>query len=105
MTRSETTNGRLSDIIRYLIVYGVLLVSPPAIVAICEVVADRLHGGTMDSDSVWQTPFMTASMLLGTVLAIVVFLWRRWAVLGLGRIRRADVLKVFLMAIVRGWPS
>ncbi len=86
-------------------VYGVLLVSPPAIVAICEVVADRLHGGTMDSDSVWQTPFMTASMLLGTVLAIVVFLWRRWAVLGLGRIRRADVLKVFLMAIVRGWPS
>lgn len=105
MTRSEITNGRLSDIIKYLIFYGMLLVLPPAIVAICIVVVDRLHGGTMDSDSVWQTPFMTASMLLGTVLAIVVFLWRRWAVLGLGRIRRADVLKVCLMAIVLfiGW--
>ncbi len=60
----------IANIIKYLIVYGVLLVLPVAIIAICEVVRDRVQGGTMTSDEVWQTPFMTTGMMLGSMLII-----------------------------------
>ena len=63
----------MSNIIKYLIVYGVLLVMPVVIIAICEVVRDRLQGGTMSTDELWQTPFMTMGLMLGSVLIIVFF--------------------------------
>ena len=95
----------IANIIKYLIVYGVLLVLPVAIIAICEVVRDRLQGGTMTSDEVWQTPFMTTGIMLGSVLTIACFLWRRWASLSLGRIKQSDIWMVILMSVVLfiGW--
>ena len=80
-----------SKILKYLAVYGLLLVAPAVVVAIVLVVNDRLNGGTMDSDTVWDSPYMVPAMAVGTLLNIIVFLWRRWAVLELGRISRADV--------------
>ena len=95
----------IANIIKYLIVYGVLLVLPVVIIAICEVVRDRLQGGTMSSDELWQTPFMTTGMMLGSMLIIACFLQRGWASLGLGHIKRSDVWMVLLMGVVLflGW--
>lgn len=95
----------LKNILKYLVVYGILLVTPAALLAIVEVVADRMRGGTMNSDEVWNSPFMTSALLLGSLLIIAVFLWRRWATIGLGRIRRADVWSVVLCSILLfiGW--
>ncbi|MBQ5937374.1 MAG: CPBP family intramembrane metalloprotease [Bacteroidaceae bacterium] len=95
----------IANIIKYLIVYGVLLVFPVVIIAICEVVGNRLQGGTMNSDEVWETPFMTTGMMLGSMLIIACFLWKRWASLGLGRIKRSGVWMVVLMGVVLflGW--
>lgn len=95
----------IANIIKYIIVYGVLLVMPVVIIAICEVVRDRLQGGTMSSDELWQTPFMTTGMMLGSMLIIACFLWKRWARLDLGRIKRSDVWMVVLMGVVLflGW--
>lgn len=84
----------LKNILKYLVVYGILLVTPAVLLAIVEVVADRMRGGTMNSYEVWNSPFMTSALLLGSLLIIAVFLWRRWATIGLGRIRRADVWPV-----------
>ncbi len=95
----------VKKILKYLLVYGLLLVGPAALLAIAVVVIDRLNGGTMDSDAVWDSPYMVPAIAVGTLLNIIVFLWRRWAVLDLGRIRRADVWMVVVMAIVvfLGW--
>lgn len=92
-------------ILKYIVVYGLLLAGPAALTAIVLVVIDRLNGGSMDSDSVWESPYMQPAMLLGQVLIIAVFLWRRWAVLGLGRIKRSDVWMVVLMSVIVfiGW--
>ena len=90
----------IANIIKYLIVFGVLLVLPAAVIAIFEVVSDRLQGGTMSSDELWQTPFMTTGMMLGSMLIIACFLWKRWASLALGRIKRSDVWMVILMGVV-----
>ena len=94
-----------SKILKYLAVYGLLLVAPALMVAIILVVNDRLNGGTMDSDTVWDSPYIVPAMAVGTLLNIIVFLWRRWAVLELGRISRADVWTVVVMAVVAflGW--
>lgn len=94
-----------SKILKYLIVYGLLLVAPAVAVAIVLVVKDRLNGGTMDSDTVWDSPYMLPAIAVGTLLNIIVFLWRRWAVLDLGRISRSDVWMVIVMAVVvfLGW--
>ena len=95
----------IRKILKYLVVYGLLLVAPVVVVAIILVVNDRLNGGTMDSDTVWDSPYMVPAMAVGTLLNIIVFLWRRWAVLDLGRISRTDVWAVVVMAIVvfLGW--
>ena len=92
-------------ILKYLVVYGLLLVFPAVVVAIVLVVKDRLNGGTMDSDTVWNSPYMVPAMAVGVLLNIIVFLWRRWAVLELGRISRSDVWMVIVMAVVAflGW--
>ena len=79
----------LTNIAKYLATYGLMLVDPVTILAIVMVVYDRLHGGAMDSDMLWQTPYMTAGMMAGSLLCIVAFLWKRWAVVGLGRITRS----------------
>ena len=93
------------NIIKYIAVYFVLLVTPVALVAVCEVANNHLHGGTMTSDEVWQTPYMTLGMLVCSLLIIAVFLWKRWAKLGLGRIERDDLWPVFLVSvsIFIGW--
>ena len=95
----------LINIIKYLATYGLLLVGPVTILAVATVVNDHLHGGTMDGDTVWQTPYMTTGVTLGTLLCIVVFLWKRWAVIGMGRITRSDVWMVALMSVLLfvGW--
>lgn len=95
----------IANIIKYLIVYGVLLVMPVVIIAICEVVRDRLQGGTMSTDELWQTPFMTMGLMLGSVLIIVFFLCKRWASLSLGRVKQSEVWIVILMSVVLflGW--
>ncbi|MBO7608956.1 MAG: CPBP family intramembrane metalloprotease [Muribaculaceae bacterium] len=100
----KKTKGIL-DIIKYLLVYGLLLVTPVTIIAVIEVVSDHLKGGTMDSEAVWQTPYMTTGLLVGTLLCIAVFLWRRWAALNLGKIRRSDLAMVILMSLLLflGW--
>ena len=92
-------------ILKYLVVYGLLLVAPAVVVAIILVVIDKLNGGTMDSDTIWDSPYMVPAIAVGTLLNIIVFLWRRWAVLELGRINRSDVGMVVVMAIVVfvGW--
>ena len=92
-------------ILKYLVCYGLLLVAPVVVVAIILVVIDKLNGGTMDSDTVWDSPYMVPAIAVGTLLNIIVFLWRRWAVLDLGRINRTDVVMVCVMAIVvfLGW--
>ena len=48
---------------------------------------------------------MVPAIAVGTLLNIIVFLWRRWAVFELGRISRSDVGMVIVMAIVVfiGW--
>ena len=95
----------IKKILKYLVVYGLLLVAPAVLVAIVTLVKDRLNGGTMDSDTVWDSPYMVPAITVGTLLNIIVFLWRRWAVLDLGRISRTDVGMVVVMAIVvfLGW--
>ena len=95
----------IANIIKYLIVYGLLLVLPVVIIAICVVAGNRLQGGTMSSDELWQTPFMTTGMMLGSMLIIACFLWKRWASLSLGRIKQSDVWMVVLMGVVLflGW--
>lgn len=100
-----TYRKEIVNILKYLAVYGLLLVSVPALLAIVLVVNDHLHGGNMSSDTVWQSPWMTTGMLIGTLLNIAVFLGKRWAVLGLGRIRRNDVWPVFIMSLLLfvGW--
>ena len=92
-------------ILKYLFIYGLLLVVPAVVVAIVVIVIDKLNGGTMDSDAVWDSPYMVPAIAVGTLLNIIVFLWRRWAVLDLGRISRTDVVMVCVMAIVvfLGW--
>ena len=90
----------IANIIKYLIVYGLLLVLPVVIIAICVVAGNRLQGGTMSSDELWQTPFMTTGMMLGSMLIIACFLWKRWASLSLGRIKQSDVWMVVLMGVV-----
>lgn len=95
----------LTNIAKYLATYGLMLVGPVTILAIVMVVYDRLHGGAMDSDMLWQSPYMTAGMMAGSLLCIVVFLWKRWAVVGLGRITRSDVWMVGMMSalLFLGW--
>lgn len=92
-------------VLKYLAVYGLMLVTPALVVAIVLVVNDKLNGGTMNSDTVWDSPYMVPALAVGTLLNIIVFLWRRWAVLDLGRISRSDVWMVVAMAIVvfLGW--
>ncbi len=63
----------MSNIIKYLIFYWGILVLPVVIIAICVVVGNRLQGGTMSTDELWQTPFMTMGLMLGSVLIIVFF--------------------------------
>lgn len=91
--------------LKYLVVYGLLLVAPAVVVAIVLIVIDKLNGGTMNSDTVWESPCMVPAIAVGTLLNIIVFLWRRWAVFELGRISRSDVGMVIVMAIVVfiGW--
>ena len=91
--------------LKYLVVYGLLLVAPAVVVAIVLIVIDKLNGGTMNSDTVWESPCMVPAIAVGTLLNIMVFLWRRWAVFELGRISRSDVGMVIVMAIVVfiGW--
>ena len=93
------------NIIKYLVVFEVLLVLPASIIGICEIVTDRQQGGTMTSKEIWETPFMTTGMILGSMLIIACFLWKRWASLSLGRIRQSDIWMVILMSIVlfAGW--
>ena len=62
----------LKNILKYLVVYGILLVTPAVLLAFVEVVADRMRGGTMNSDEVWNSPFMTSALLLGSLLIIAV---------------------------------
>ena len=94
-----------TKILKYLVVYGLLLVAPAAVVAIILVVVSKLNGGTMDSDAVWDSPYMVPAIAVGTLLNIIVFLWRRWSALDLGHISRTDVGMVIVMAIVVfiGW--
>ena len=101
----KTAKRKILDIVKYLLVYGLLLVTPVTIIAVTEVVADHLRGGTMDSDAVWQTPYITTGLLIGALLCIAVFLWKRWATLSLGKIRRSDVAMVILMSLLLfvGW--
>ena len=95
----------IGKILKYLVVYGLLLVAPAVVVAMILVVNDKLNGGAMDSDAVWDSPYMVPAIGVGTLLNIIMFLWRRWAVLDLGRISRTDVGMVVVMAIVvfLGW--
>ena len=92
-------------ILKYLVVYGLLLVAPVVAMVIVVIVNDKLNGGTMDSDAVWDSPYIVPAIAVGTLLNIIVFLWRRWAVLDLGRISRSDVWMVVVMAVVLflGW--
>lgn len=92
-------------IIKYLVVYGLLLVTPVVLVTIVVVVNDRLNGDTMNSDTLWNSPYMVPAIALGTLLNISVFLRRQWAVLDLGHIRRDDIWMVIVMAVVvfLGW--
>ncbi len=93
------------NIIKYLLVYGFLLVAPVTIIAVIEVVSNRLQGVTMSDDELWATPYMTTGLVLGTALNIIVFLWRRWARLSLGRIQHTDVWAVIAMSMILfvGW--
>ncbi len=95
----------ITNIIKYLIVFGVLVVLPASIIVICELLRDRQQGGSMTSDDIWETPFMTTGIMLGFVLVIACFLWRRWASLKLGRIKQSDIWMVILMSVVLfiGW--
>ena len=92
-------------ILKYLVVYGLLLVGPATLTAITLAVIGEINDGTGDRDAVWDSPYMVPAMAIGTLLIIVVFLWRRWAVIGLGRIRKDDLLMVCLMAVILflGW--
>ncbi len=92
-------------ILKYLLVYGLLLVGPATVVAIILTIVGAINGGTVNHDAVWDSPYMVPALAVGTLLNIIVFLWRRWAVIGLGRIRRDDLLMVCLMAVVLflGW--
>ena len=93
------------NIIKYLAVYGFLLVAAPTVFAVVLVVNDRLHGGSMNSDTMWESPWLITGMLIGTLLNIAVFMGKRWAVIDLGRIRRADVWTVVVMSLLLfvGW--
>ena len=93
------------NIIKYLAVYGFLLVATPTVFAVVLVVNDRLHGGSMNSDTMWESPWLITGMLIGTLLNIAVFMGKRWAVIDLGRIRRADVWTVVVMSLLLfvGW--
>lgn len=61
------------NIIKYLLVYGFLLVAPVTIIAVIEVVSNRLQGVTMSDDELWATPYMTT----GLVLAFVIWWFHR----------------------------
>ena len=96
---------QILKILKYLIVYGLLMVGPAVVVTIVVVVINRQNGCTMNSDAVWDSPYMLPALAVGTLLNIIVFLWRRWAVLSLGRISRHDVCLVVAMSVVVfiGW--
>lgn len=58
----------IANIIKYLIVYGVLFVLPVVIIAICVVVGNRLQGGTMSSDELSIAP--KAAVLIVSLLVL-----------------------------------
>ncbi len=58
----------IANIIKYLIVYGVLLVLPVVIIAICVVVGNRLQGGTMSSDEL--SIASKAAVLIASILIL-----------------------------------
>lgn len=58
----------IANIIKYLIVYGVLLVLPVVIIAICVVVGNRLQDGTMTSDELSIAP--KAAVLIVSLLVL-----------------------------------
>ena len=92
-------------IIKYILVYGLLLVGPLALMAILQGVIEKQDGRAVSSDDFMDSPYFMPAVALGTLLNIIVFLWRRWAVLDLGRIRRADLWMVVVMAlgVFLGW--
>ena len=100
-----TSRREIANIIKYLAVYGLLLVGPPTLLAIGVVANNHLHGGSMNSDMVWQSPWMTTGLLIGTLLNIVIFMGKRWAVVDLGRIQRNEVWVVIIMSVLLflGW--
>ena len=55
----------LKNILKYLVVYGILLVTPAVLLAFVEVVADRMRGGTMNSDEVWNSPLHDLGVTFG----------------------------------------
>lgn len=90
----------IGKIIKYILVYMLLLLGPVVVVVLAIVLNDHLAGGTMNSDDLWNMPYLIPAVVLGAVLIIIVFLWRRWAVLGLGHIRRNEVVKVVFLAVL-----
>lgn len=95
----------VTKILKYILVYGLLLVTPATVTAIILVVSAKTNDVMTGSDPVWDSPYMVPAIALGALLNIIVFLWRRWAVINLGRIRRPDVWMVVVMAFVLflGW--
>lgn len=94
----------LTEILKYLAVYFLLLAGPATVTTIVLAVGHKIGGDTMDFD-IWDSPLMIPAITVGTTLCIIVFLWRRWAVVNLGRIRRDDVVMMTVMAIAAfvGW--